>query len=186
MDEVLPDLRGARECGRSSRPGRRAVLCASACCRVERRGAADRSGGRKIPRRYEHCSLDFVLRRGFFRRYGVFEGSTTGVRGSFVESYPLDTGGTGLLLTGVDWGGKRRTWRWGSCRRWWRERGATGLFLRLSGAAEAGAETATTRRCRRRSWRFCSRCSRRRCWCLMSWGASKPTGLGFGIRWRTF
>ena len=100
--------RFARECG----------------CVVERR-AARVVARAKIPRRYEHCSLD------------SFETAFTGATGSlksayrsarkFVESYPLETGGTGLLLTGSIGVGKTHL-AVGILQALVAERGATGLF----------------------------------------------------------
>lgn len=66
-------------------------------CRAQRR-AERRLAGTKITRRYEHCTLDNFE--------SAFSGATRSVTGAhlrakdFVEKYPLETGGFGLLLTG--------------------------------------------------------------------------------------
>ncbi len=93
-------------------------------CRVERR--AQRMIGRaKIPRRYEHCSLD-SFETGFSGATGSLKAAHRSAR-KFVESYPLDTGGTGLLLTGSIGVGKTHL-AVGILQALVAERGATGLF----------------------------------------------------------
>ncbi len=73
--------RAARECG----------------CRVERR-AARMTARARIPRRYEHCTLESFETD--------FRDCSRSVQGAyrtakkFVEAYPLETNGTGLLLSG--------------------------------------------------------------------------------------
>ncbi len=93
-------------------------------CRLERR-AARMMARTKIPRRYEHCSLDSFetsfpaatrsLKQAYF--------SAT----KFVDSYPLETQGTGLLLTGSIGVGKTHL-AVGILQALVAERGATGLF----------------------------------------------------------
>ena len=66
-------------------------------CRMERR-VARAIARTNIPKRYEHCSLD---------AYDTdFKGCTSAIKNAyrtavkFVESYPLETRGTGILFTG--------------------------------------------------------------------------------------
>ncbi len=93
-------------------------------CRVERRAA--RSIARtKIPRRYEHCTLDSYD--------STYPSATRSLKAAhlsarkFVESYPLETQGTGLLLTGSIGVGKTHL-AVGILQALVQERGATGLF----------------------------------------------------------
>lgn len=67
-------------------------------CRTERR--ANRLLERaRIPKRYEHCSLEsFETQFGGANR--TLEGALITARG-FVEGYPLETNGTGLLFVGA-------------------------------------------------------------------------------------
>lgn len=102
--------------------GRRsAVPCV---CRTQRR-ARRVLGLARVPRRYEHCTLD------------AFESSYAGANRSlarahaaarrFVDAYPLETDGTGLLLTGSIGVGKTHL-AVGILQALITERGATGLF----------------------------------------------------------
>ena len=93
-------------------------------CRIERR--AQRMVGRAhIPKRYEHCTLR-TMRRTFRRRTGRLGAAHLRAR-KFVESYPLETAGTGLLLTGSIGVGKTHL-AVGILQALVSERGATGLF----------------------------------------------------------
>ncbi len=79
----------------------------------------------KIPKRYEHCSLESFDTD--------FTGATRSLKAAhrsarkFVESYPLETGGAGLLLTGSIGVGKTHL-AVGILQALVAERGATGLF----------------------------------------------------------
>lgn len=93
-------------------------------CRAERR--AERLIAKtRIPRRYEHCTLDNFE--------SAFSGATRSIAAAhlrvkdFVERYPVDTGGLGLLLTGSIGVGKTHL-ATGVLRKLVTERGATGLF----------------------------------------------------------
>ena len=93
-------------------------------CRLERR-AARMSARTKVPRRYEHCSLE---------NYEIDQRTATASLKSahraarkFVDSYPLETRGTGLLLTGSIGVGKTHL-AVGILQALVQERGATGLF----------------------------------------------------------
>jgi len=94
-------------------------------CQLERR-AARAIARTRIPKRYEHCSLD---------EYDTnFSMATRSIRQAhlsarkFVESYPLETHGTGLLLTGSIGTGKTHL-AVGILQSLVNERGATGLFV---------------------------------------------------------
>ena len=93
-------------------------------CRVERR-AARTIARTKIPRRYEHCTLDSYD--------STYPSATRSLKSAhmsarkFVESYPLETQGTGLLLTGSIGVGKTHL-AVGILQALVQERGATGLF----------------------------------------------------------
>jgi DNA replication protein DnaC len=93
-------------------------------CRIERR-AARMIARTKIPKRYEHCVLDSFETD--------FAGATRSIKQAhlsarkFVESYPLETGGTGLLLTGSIGVGKTHL-AVGILQALVQDRGATGLF----------------------------------------------------------
>jgi DNA replication protein DnaC len=93
-------------------------------CRVERR-VARMIAKTNIPKRYEHCSLDSFDT--------VFPAATRSLKTAhrnarkFVDSYPLETGGTGLLLTGSIGVGKTHL-AVGILQALVAERGATGLF----------------------------------------------------------
>ena len=108
MVERADGSRAARECD----------------CRQARR--AQRVIARtKIPKRYEHCTLESFD--------ADFPSATRSLKTAyrsarkFVESYPLETGGTGLLLTGSIGVGKTHL-AVGILQALVAERGATGLF----------------------------------------------------------
>lgn len=93
-------------------------------CRIERR-AARQIARTRIPKRYEHCTLD---------DFGTdFASATRSIKHAhlsarkFVDSYPLETGGTGLMLTGSIGVGKTHL-AVGILQALVQERGATGLF----------------------------------------------------------
>jgi DNA replication protein DnaC len=93
-------------------------------CRVERR-ASRMLERAHIPRRYEHCSLDNYESgmRGADRSLGAAH-----IRArKFVEGYPVETAGTGLLLTGSIGVGKTHL-AVGILQALVAERGAIGLF----------------------------------------------------------
>jgi DNA replication protein DnaC len=93
-------------------------------CRVERR-ASRMMGRAHIPRRYEHCSLEnYDLQ--FQSANETLEAAHFRAK-KFVESYPLETDGKGLLLTGAIGVGKTHL-AVGILRALLSERGATGLF----------------------------------------------------------
>ena len=93
-------------------------------CRVARRMSRMLVRTR-IPKRYEHCSLDSYET--------AFPSATRSLKAAhlnarkFVESYPLDTQGTGLLLTGSIGVGKTHL-AVGILQALVSERGAQGLF----------------------------------------------------------
>ena len=93
-------------------------------CRLERRAARMLERAR-IPKRYEHCSLDSYESR--------FRGAHKSLAAAhlharrFVEGYPIETGGTGLLLTGSIGVGKTHL-AVGILQAVIMERGASGLF----------------------------------------------------------
>src|SRR3984957_16654550 len=94
-------------------------------CRVQRR--AERMLGRaQIPRRYEHCSLESYETN--FPSSNRSLGAAHLRAKKFVDSYPLETGGTGLLLTGSIGVGKTHL-AVGILHALVTERGATGLFV---------------------------------------------------------
>jgi DNA replication protein DnaC len=98
---------------------------ARACeCQVERR-ASRMLGRAHIPKRYEHCSLDNYESglRGADRTLAAAH-----IRArKFVEGYPVETAGTGLLLTGSIGVGKTHL-AVGILQALVAERGAVGLF----------------------------------------------------------
>src|SRR5580704_18651724 len=66
-------------------------------CRIERR-AARMLGRAQIPRRYEHCSLEsYDTDLPYSHRT---QGTALTRAKWFVEGYPVETAGTGLLITG--------------------------------------------------------------------------------------
>ena len=93
-------------------------------CRMERRTrrVLDRA---QIPRRYEHCTLD-SYETGFGGAHRTLRAAHLHAR-KFVEGYPLDSIGTGLLLTGSIGVGKTHL-AVGILQSLVSERGATGLF----------------------------------------------------------
>ena len=93
-------------------------------CRIERR--AERMLGRAhIPKRYEHCTLE-NYETNFPSSNRTLGAAHLRAR-KFVESYPLETAGTGLLLTGSIGVGKTHL-AVGILQALVAERGATGLF----------------------------------------------------------
>ncbi|HTD95291.1 MAG TPA: ATP-binding protein [Edaphobacter sp.] len=94
-------------------------------CRLERR-AVRMLGRAHIPRRYEHCSLESYETNfpSSHRTLGVAHMRAK----KFVESYPLETAGTGLLITGSIGVGKTHL-AVGILQSLVTERGATGLFF---------------------------------------------------------
>jgi DNA replication protein DnaC len=78
-----------------------------------------------IPKRYEHCTLD-SYETGFHGATRALKSAHLSAR-KFVESYPLETRGTGLLLTGSIGVGKTHL-AVGILQALVAERGATGLF----------------------------------------------------------
>ena len=93
-------------------------------CRIERR-VARMIAKTNIPKRYEHCTLD-----SYDTDFPAASRSLKAAHRSakkFVESYPLETRGTGLLLTGSIGVGKTHL-AVGILQGLVAERGATGLF----------------------------------------------------------
>ena len=94
-------------------------------CRVQRR--AQRMLERAhIPRRYEHCSLE-SYETNFPSSHRTLGAAHLRAR-KFVEGYPVETAGTGLLLTGSIGVGKTHL-AVGILQALVTERGATGLFF---------------------------------------------------------
>lgn len=94
-------------------------------CRVQRR--VERMLGRShIPRRYEHCTLE-NYETSFPSSHRSLGTAHLRAR-KFVESYPVETAGTGLLLTGSIGVGKTHL-AVGILQALVAERGATGLFF---------------------------------------------------------
>ncbi|MEO6806185.1 MAG: ATP-binding protein [Edaphobacter sp.] len=93
-------------------------------CRIERR-ASRMLGRAHIPRRYEHCTLE-SYETDFPSSNRTLSAAHLRAR-KFVEGYPLDTAGTGLLLTGSIGVGKTHL-AVGILQALVSERGATGLF----------------------------------------------------------
>ncbi len=93
-------------------------------CRIERR-AIRMLGRANIPRRYEHCSLESYETRLSYS-HPTQEAARLLAR-KFVEAYPLETEGKGLLLTGSVGVGKTHL-AVGILQALVAERGATGLF----------------------------------------------------------
>ncbi len=122
MQDVCPICEGSGLVVVERPDGSRAAReCA---CRLERR-AARVIARTKIPRRYEHCTLESYET--------AFPSATSSLKAAhrsarkFVESYPLETGGTGLLLTGSIGVGKTHL-AVGILQALVAERGASGLF----------------------------------------------------------
>src|SRR5580692_7344930 len=94
-------------------------------CRIERR--IERMLGRAhIPKRYEHCSLE-SYETNFPSSHRSLGLAHLRAR-KFVDGYPLETAGTGLLLTGSIGVGKTHL-AVGILQALVAERGATGLFF---------------------------------------------------------
>jgi DNA replication protein DnaC len=93
-------------------------------CRLERR-VARMIARTNIPRRYEHCTLE-SFETAFPSATRSLKSAHLSAR-KFVESYPLETRGTGLLLTGTIGVGKTHL-AVGILQALVTERGATGLF----------------------------------------------------------
>jgi len=93
-------------------------------CRIERRTARMLERAH-IPRRYEHCSLD-SFETGFGGADRTLRGAHLRAR-KFVEEYPVETAGTGLLLTGSIGVGKTHL-AVGILKELIQERGVQGLF----------------------------------------------------------
>jgi DNA replication protein DnaC len=79
----------------------------------------------QIPRRYEHCTLD-SYESGFGGAHRTLSAAHVRARG-FVSNYSLNTGGTGLLLTGSIGVGKTHL-AVGILQELVREKHVTGLF----------------------------------------------------------
>ena len=93
-------------------------------CRVERR-AARMLGRAHIPRRYEHCTLEnYDTDLPYSHRS---QGRALLTARKFIEGYPLENDGRGLLLTGSIGVGKTHL-AVGILQALVAERGATGLF----------------------------------------------------------
>ena len=93
-------------------------------CRIQRR-AARRVEQAHIPRRYEHCSLDN------YDKYSSTHPTQSAAHlraRKFVESYPLETDGRGLILVGSVGIGKTHI-AVGILKALVEERGAAGLFV---------------------------------------------------------
>ena len=101
-----------------------AVVARPCECRVTRRVARMLERAR-IPKRYEHCSLD-SYESGFRGADRTLGGAHIRAR-KFVEGYPVETAGTGLLLTGSIGVGKTHL-AVGILQALVVERGAVGLF----------------------------------------------------------
>src|SRR3984957_4671470 len=93
-------------------------------CRIKRR-ASRMLGLAHIPRRYEHCSLE-SYETNFPSSNRTLGAAHLRAR-KFVEGYPLETAGTGLLLTGSIGVGKTHL-AVGILQALVAERGAVGLF----------------------------------------------------------
>jgi hypothetical protein len=79
----------------------------------------------RIPKRYEHCSLDSY--ESAFRGVNKTLAAAHMRARKFVEGYPIESGGTGLLLTGSIGVGKTHL-AVGILQAVIAERGASGLF----------------------------------------------------------
>ena len=93
-------------------------------CRIERRTQKSMERAR-IPKRYEHCTLD-SYETGFRGADRSLSAAHLRAR-KFVDGYPLETAGTGLLLTGSIGVGKTHL-AVGILQALVAERGASGLF----------------------------------------------------------
>src|ERR1035437_6187200 len=94
-------------------------------CRSERRAARMRERAH-IPKRYEHCILDSFEPKYYKGADRSLELALMQARG-FIKSYPLETQGRGLLLTGSIGVGKTHL-AVGILQELVAERGASGLF----------------------------------------------------------
>jgi DNA replication protein DnaC len=94
-------------------------------CRVQKR-AGRMLGRAHIPKRYEHCSLEsYDTDLPYSHKSQVFARLTAK---KFIEGYPLETGGRGLLITGSIGVGKTHL-AVGILQALVAERGAKGLFF---------------------------------------------------------
>jgi DNA replication protein DnaC len=93
-------------------------------CRM-RRQLSRRLEQARVPKRYEHCSLD-SYESGFRGAHRSLAAAHLRAR-RFVEAYPAETGGTGLLLTGSIGVGKTHL-AVGILQALVTERGVSGLF----------------------------------------------------------
>ena len=94
-------------------------------CRVQKR-AGRMLGRAHIPKRYEHCSLEsYDTDLPYSHKSQVFARLTAK---KFIEGYPLETGGRGLLITGSIGVGKTHQ-PVGILQALVAERGAKGLFF---------------------------------------------------------
>ncbi len=92
------------------------------CQQMERE--QNRLGAAHIPQRYRNCTLDdYEIYHGSDRSLGLALQTAR----KFVEAYPVDTGGKGLLFTGSIGVGKTHL-AVGVLRRLVQERGVRGLF----------------------------------------------------------
>ncbi|MDE3105087.1 MAG: ATP-binding protein [Acidobacteriota bacterium] len=126
MEDPCPICGGSgltlvEQTGPDGLPQRFARPCA---CRIERRAARMLQQAR-IPRRYEHCSLD---------SYETMHATATDslrralrIARRFASSYPVETAGKGLLLTGSSGLGKTHL-AVSILKTLIAERGATGVF----------------------------------------------------------
>jgi len=122
MAEVCPICEGAGL--RIVRRADGSQFAENCVCRVEER--SQRMIARaQIPKRYEHCTLD-SFETGFGGAHRTLAAAHLRAR-KFVEGYPLDAVGTGLLLTGSIGVGKTHL-AVGILQALVLERGATGLF----------------------------------------------------------
>ncbi|MDP9049747.1 MAG: ATP-binding protein [Acidobacteriota bacterium] len=101
-----------------------AMLARPCECRVERRVSRMLERAR-IPKRYEHCTLD-SYESGFRGAHRTLAAAHLRAR-KFVDGFPADTAGTGLLLTGSIGVGKTHL-AVGILQALVAERGASGLF----------------------------------------------------------
>ena len=101
-----------------------AVVARPCECRVERRVARMLERAR-IPKRYEHCTLD-SYESGFRGAHRSLAAAHLMAR-KFVEDYPIGTNGNGLLLVGSIGVGKTHL-AVGILKSLVSERGAIGLF----------------------------------------------------------
>ena len=122
MARSLPHLRRTPASASSSENGRQ--VAAPCVCRIQQRAARMLERAR-IPQRYEHCSLE-----NYDTHFPSANRTLTAAHlraRRFVEGYPVETDGTGLLLTGSIGVGKTHL-AVGILQALVAERGATGLF----------------------------------------------------------